>query len=98
LVLHELATNAAKYGAFSTATGSVRLNWTIVPGPPRQLRLVWQEQGGPPVTPPTRRGFGGTLIENSLAGAVVRREFLPDGLVCTIELPLPAEPFESGAA
>ncbi|MBS0644097.1 MAG: PAS domain-containing protein [Proteobacteria bacterium] len=91
LVLHELATNAAKYGALSTASGSVRLHWTIVDGPQRQLRLVWQEQGGPAVTPPTRRGFGGTLIERSLAGAAVRREFLPDGLVCTIELPLPAQ-------
>jgi two-component sensor histidine kinase len=67
LALHELATNAAKYGALSNEVGWVELDWQIeaVEGVPH-LKLRWQEIGGPPVLPPTRRGFGSTMIERSL--------------------------------
>ncbi|HVZ10591.1 chemotaxis protein CheB [Rhodopila sp.] len=96
LVFHELATNAAKYGAFSVATGSVLLSWRVDERDgERLLRVAWQETGGPPVTPPTRHGFGGSLIERSLPGAIVKRNFVREGLVCTIELQFPEEP-ESG--
>ncbi len=81
---HELATNAAKYGALSNATGTVRVTWTIDPDG-KFLRLSWEERGGPPVTPPARRGFGLRLIENGLGrelGGVVRIDFAPQGLVC----------------
>jgi two-component sensor histidine kinase len=59
---------------------------------PRRLRLRWAEMGGPPVTPPTRRGFGSRLVERGLEpdlGGEVRMEFAVGGLVCTIEAPLP---------
>ncbi|PPQ34737.1 CheR family methyltransferase [Rhodopila globiformis] len=89
LVLHELATNAAKYGAFSVGSGQVTLAWTLETRDDRPwLRVLWQEAGGPPVTPPTRKGFGGTLIERGLPGARVRRDFAHEGLTCTIELEL----------
>ncbi|HEX3993514.1 MAG TPA: chemotaxis protein CheB [Acetobacteraceae bacterium] len=92
LVLHELATNAAKYGALSVETGRVLLSWTLdVENGTRVFRVTWRESGGPPVTAPDKRGFGGTLIERSLAGATVRREFARSGLVCTIELELPED-------
>lgn len=90
LVLHELATNAAKYGAFSLATGRVLLSWLLENrGTQRWLKVRWQESGGPVVRAPTRKGFGGSLIERSLPGAIVHREFAPEGLVCTFELELP---------
>jgi two-component system CheB/CheR fusion protein len=92
LVLHELATNAAKYGAFSTETGHVDLSWTLDEEKDgRLLRVTWQESGGPPVTAPTKTGFGGSLIERSLPGAIVRREFTPGGVHCIIELELPKD-------
>ena len=92
LVLHELATNAAKYGAFSVGAGRVRLSWTHdARNGERMFRLAWQETGGPPVMAPKRTGFGGSLIERSLPGAVVRREFLREGVLCTIELSLPED-------
>jgi two-component system CheB/CheR fusion protein len=90
LVLHELATNAAKYGAFSMGGGQVLLSWSVdMQAGQRVLRMRWEESGGPPVVPPKRIGFGGTLIERSLPGATVRRDFARDGLVCTIVLALP---------
>lgn len=98
LVFHELATNAAKYGAFSTETGSVLLSWSFdKANGGRRLRVKWQEAGGPVVTPPTKRGFGGSLIERSLPGATVRREFLPEGLICTIDIGIPEEQDSDGA-
>jgi two-component system CheB/CheR fusion protein len=70
----------------------VLLRWTVERnGGGRLLRVTWQEFGGPPVSPPTRTGFGGSLIERSLPGATVHREFAGDGLVCTIELEVPEE-------
>lgn len=90
--LHELATNAVKYGALSQPGGHVAVRWQRLDGPPR-LRLVWQEEGGPPVESPARRGFGSRLIERGLAyelGATVSLDFRREGLCCTIEMPLAA--------
>jgi two-component system CheB/CheR fusion protein len=89
LILHELATNAAKYGALSQPGGSVVIEWAMARNDPRVLNVVWREQGGPPVQQPTTSGFGSALIENGIPGAIVKREFKPAGLICTIELPLP---------
>ncbi len=93
LMLHELTTNAVKYGALSVPSGSVHVAWTLAPeleaGPDaRRLHLVWRERGGPPVTPPTRRGFGSRLIENSLASTLRGKaviSFLNEGVTCTVE-------------
>jgi two-component sensor histidine kinase len=88
LALHELATNAAKYGGWSTPEGKVRIEWTKTAG---KLTIVWSERGGPaPQAAPTRTGFGSSLIEmmveRNLGGAVTR-EYRDTGLVCTITLP-----------
>lgn len=88
LVAHELATNAAKYGALSTEGGTVSVSWTVADA---QLSLAWIERGGPRVDLPYRRGFGSRLIERSLQGPLAGEahlEFIPDGLVCRIALPL----------
>ncbi len=87
--LHELATNAVKYGALSTETGVVRIRWTVTA--PGTLRLTWTESGGPPVTPPTHSGFGRRLIERGLAHELdgeARIAFEPGGVVCTISVPV----------
>ncbi len=97
LVLHELATNAAKHGSLSRPGGGVTLRWTeTTRNNQPTLTAVWTETGGPPVQPPKTTGFGGVLIENGLPHAVVHREFRPEGLVCTIDIPLSEAP-ESGA-
>ncbi len=64
LVVHELLTNSAKYGALADSVGSVRVNWDRTPE--GQLKIGWKEEGGPPVRAPTRRGFGSTIIERSI--------------------------------
>jgi two-component sensor histidine kinase/integral membrane sensor domain MASE1 len=89
LVVHELATNAAKHGSLSVPTGRVAVGWTVGPrdGAP-QLDLLWRETGGPAASPPARRGFGSMLIERSLGKGRVGLNFAPSGLVCRIELPL----------
>jgi two-component sensor histidine kinase len=88
LAFHELATNAAKYGALSVAGGSVRVRWNATNRPDGlQLDLEWRETGGPPVTQPTTSGFGTRLIQRGLAadlGGKVQLDFEPSGLVCTI--------------
>jgi two-component system CheB/CheR fusion protein len=90
LVLHELATNAVKYGALSNPTGRVAVTWTLSPGNKRRLiRVEWQETGGPTVQKPGAGGFGTTLIESAIPGAMVKRELRAGGLACTIELELP---------
>jgi two-component system CheB/CheR fusion protein len=89
LILHELATNAAKHGALSRPRGTVAIEWSMSRNDPRVLKVVWREQGGPPVQQPTTSGFGSALIDNGIPGATVKREFDPAGLICTIELPLP---------
>jgi PAS domain S-box-containing protein len=90
MALHELATNAAKYGALSNAAGQVRVAWDMPDdGPPNRLRLCWQESGGPPVTPPEQKGFGSFLIERALQKTQLgqaRLDFEPGGLVCSIEI------------
>jgi PAS domain S-box-containing protein len=88
MALQELATNAVKYGALSNDTGEVRITWRDGDD---SLHLTWAEQGGPPVTAPSRRGFGTRLIERSLASDLngdVRIAFEPSGLVCTVDAPL----------
>ncbi|TPG04085.1 HWE histidine kinase domain-containing protein [Sphingomonas oligophenolica] len=88
LALHELATNAAKYGAFSVATGHVAVKWHVRDD--GGLGLSWTEAGGPLVVPPTRRGFGSSLIERALTletGGRATIDYRPGGVVCDIVLP-----------
>lgn len=88
MALHELLTNAAKYGALSNATGSVAVNWEVSDG---KVLFTWREGGGPPVEPPDRRGFGTRLLQHALATDVngrVTLEFAPTGLICQLEAPL----------
>lgn len=87
--LHELATNAVKYGALSATGGEVDLAWKVKANDVLQLR--WVERGGPPVTPPSRTGFGRRLIERGLAHELAgsaRIDFNPDGVVCEIAIPV----------
>jgi PAS domain S-box-containing protein len=67
MALHELATNAVKYGALSNGVGSVGISWRLTPGDPQRFQLSWVESGGPPVDVPRRRGFGSRLIEQGLS-------------------------------
>jgi two-component sensor histidine kinase len=95
LALHELATNAVKYGALSTAEGHVEFTWTCAPRDTcRELHMVWREVGGPPVAPPTRTGFGSRLIERGLSADLngkVELTFPPEGVVCVIDATLEHE-------
>ena len=96
LVLHELATNAAKYCALSQASGRVVLNWSISSRNQRQiLKFVWREFGGPRVQQPEHAGYGTSVIDRGVPDAVVHRDFSLDGLVFTIEFPLKAESLEN---
>ena len=92
MILHELATNAAKYGALSNESGKIAIDWhSTRDGSVTQLQLTWQESGGPPVAEPARTGFGTTLIQRGLTGQLGGRaeiEFAPSGLRCTIECPI----------
>ncbi len=93
MVLHELATNAAKYGALSVRKGRVALRWHFADGAvgPARLIIDWEERGGPPVAMPTRTGFGTSLIRGTIPhqlGGQVDLTFAPEGVCCTIELPL----------
>ena len=94
MAVHELATNALKYGALSTPQGRVQVVWALEPASePPVLRLTWTESGGPPVVPPTRHGFGARLLEKGLAGelsAQVNLAYDSLGLVCTMRLPIRA--------
>ncbi len=94
MALHELATNAMKYGALSTPDGRIRVVWDLAPeAGPARLDLSWTERGGPPVTPPTDRGFGSRLIERGLAAELsgsAAIDFQPDGVVCRIRALLEA--------
>lgn len=98
MAFHELATNAAKYGALSNASGRVVVIWTG--DDQSSLELVWREEGGPPVTPPTRKGFGSRLILSGLAhqlGGNVILEFPPDGVQCVMHIPLPEGSMKPGS-
>lgn len=92
LVLHELATNAVKYGALSGDTGEVRIAWWLSQDDGEsQLHLTWVESAGMPVPTLTRRGFGTRLVERSVTGelkGVARFDFRPEGLVCAIDVPM----------
>jgi len=93
LALHELATNAAKHGAFSTNAGSVKIEWTKGSGPSADFQFQWRERGGPPVSPPSRVGFGTHLIERGLAAeleANVELDYAPGGLVFSLSSALDA--------
>ena len=107
MALHELMTNAAKYGALSNEDGGqVRITWlrTRMESGDR-LQLTWEESDGPPVSPPTRQGFGTRLITGGLArelGGEVRLSYAPKGVICEIEAELartgPSNRFVRGAA
>jgi two-component sensor histidine kinase len=92
MAFHELATNAAKYGALSKPTGQVRVTWNYLrSSPPTVLRLRWVESGGPPVAKTGHKGFGSTVIERGLSlelDGEVRLDFEPGGVVCMIDIPL----------
>jgi len=92
LTVHELATNAVKYGDLSAKRGTVRLSWQIeqTSDGERQLRLHWEERGGPRVEPPKQPGFGVKMIkaacEHDLEGEA-RLDYPPEGLICEIAFP-----------
>src|SRR4029077_5432619 len=92
LAFHELATNAAKYGALSSNKGRVRIFWEAQPaGAPNGVLLQWRASGGPPVEAPSRKGFGTMLIEKVLAYEAegeAKLEFRPEGVAFMFRLPL----------
>jgi PAS domain S-box-containing protein len=92
MAFHELATNAAKYGAFSVVTGRVDVTWGVDSmTDPTLIEIDWRESGGPPVDPPARRGFGSRLVETGLAREFdgrIELRFAPEGVCCHMRLPL----------
>jgi PAS domain S-box-containing protein len=95
MTIHELCTNAIKYGALSNDNGKVDVRWNAAPGEGElvELSIDWTEAGGPPVETPSRRGFGTRLIERGLSAelrSTVQLDFQPAGLKCTILAKLPA--------
>jgi PAS domain S-box-containing protein len=90
MALHELATNAAKHGALSVPSGSVRATWGFDAAEHRLL-LEWEERGGPPVATPARSGFGRLLLERALPSDLegrVEMRFRPEGLLCRMQVPI----------
>jgi len=90
LAVHELATNAVKYGALSADGGRVALGWRFADG---LLHFEWREEGGPKVSPPTRRGFGSHVIERALSGYLsgeAKIAYRPEGVVVTLAAPVSA--------
>ncbi|MFZ5719911.1 MAG: sensor histidine kinase [Pseudomonadota bacterium] len=100
--VHELATNAVKYGALSVPTGLVDIQWRLdAPAGSAQLVLEWRERDGPVVEPPTRQGFGTRLLQRGLAhelGGEVLITFAPAGLQCSVRAPFEAESPSLGLA
>jgi two-component sensor histidine kinase len=94
IVFNELATNAVKYGALSNETGSILINWSTESMPAgARLILNWQEKDGPPVSAPSRVGFGSRVITRSLADELegtVNFDFRRGGLVCAMTIPIRA--------
>jgi two-component sensor histidine kinase len=89
--LHELVTNALKYGSLSVSGGQVDIRWAVVQATPPRLHMIWSERNGPPVSPPLERGFGTRLIERSLAqdlGGTAQITFAAEGITCVIDSPL----------
>ncbi|MDN5864251.1 MAG: PAS domain-containing protein [Gammaproteobacteria bacterium] len=94
MAVHELATNAVKFGALSNRQGRVRVVSRLSDGADRRLRLGWTETGGPEVAKPERRGFGTRLVAAGLGrelGGEVVMDYRPEGFVCTIDIPLAEE-------
>jgi two-component sensor histidine kinase len=91
LVLHELATNAVKHGAWSNTLGRVDLEWSVANGHRHDplVTLEWREKNGPACGPPAKTGLGTILIDNVVVGASVKRDFLPDGLRCSLRFAQP---------
>jgi len=92
LVLHELATNAAKYGALSVPGGKIKLNWSFgdESSAPQSFRMEWIERGGPPVKPSTRKGFGRFVTDQMVTralNATVATDLAPEGLRWTLQMP-----------
>ena len=92
MILHELCTNAVKHGALSVPGGRAALVWTVEAGPDTDtLRVTWCECGGPPVVPPTRKGFGTRLLERGFAGnRTASLTYEAAGVVYRAANPLPA--------
>lgn len=91
LVLHELSTNAAKYGALSNQDGRVSISWRKQEEEKASVRLCWEERGGPPIAPPTEKGFGSRLIERVIPlqlNGSVELDYATEGLTCCITFPL----------
>ncbi len=86
LLFHELATNAVKYGALAAPQGRIAVRWSVEGD---GARLDWVERGGPPLTPPSRQGFGARLFEVVLRpqGGKAERRFEPEGVVCELSIP-----------
>jgi two-component sensor histidine kinase len=90
LVLHELATNAVKYGAWSNSRGTVDLEWAVArDGGEPVVTLSWREKDGPACDLPGKTGLGSILIDNAVAGAAVKRQLLPGGLHCSMQFAQP---------
>ena len=93
IAFNELATNAMKYGSLSNERGSVSIEWKIAQTPQGgRLILHWQEKDGPPVTPPSHKGFGSNVIERGLAHELqgtAHLDYRPDGLICAMNFPAP---------
>ena len=91
MVIHELCTNATKYGALSIPDGKVEIRWSVEDGGDEpKLMFRWQERGGPRITPPQRTGFGTTLLNSAISGAdgKPRIEYAPEGVRYTLDVPL----------
>jgi len=100
LMIHELATNATKYGALSNVDGRVAVTW-IIDGNPRNLTLTWNESGGPPVKKPRRKGFGTELIQREVTGTMggqVSFDYAASGLQTRLSMPLDGSVVSSRAA
>jgi two-component sensor histidine kinase len=102
MAIHELCTNAVKYGALSHENGRVTIDWTVrEEDGASHVSLVWKEHDGPPVTEPTRRGFGSRMIEHAFARSMeprIRLEFAPSGVICRIDIRLVEESATGGQA
>jgi PAS domain S-box-containing protein len=87
LILHELATNASKYGALSCANGTIEISWSVIDADEGQiLKFKWHERDGPVVTPPLRNGFGTSLLKTTFPEALL--DYASKGLICKIDTPL----------
>jgi two-component system CheB/CheR fusion protein len=93
LALHELATNASKYGALSVLTGKIEIGWRIDQGAAsaKEFHMTWRESGGPMVSPPARKGFGSRVIGETLTrtfNGKVEVAYAPEGLLLELTAPM----------